>query len=74
MARGKADIVKVVMFASGTDTFLAGGSPLIINLALTGKNIFELVHAGIGKKQGRVIKRNYRRRGQPFVSVTFKEA
>jgi len=74
MAGCKADIVEVVMFASGADTFLAGGSPLKINLALTGKNIFELVHAGIGEKQGRVVKRNYRRRGQAFVAASFKEA
>ena len=74
MARRKTDIVEVVMLASGADTFLAGDSPFVINLALTGKDIFELVHAGIGEKQGRVIKRNYRRRWQPFMSVTFKEA
>lgn len=49
MARCKTDIVEVVMFASGADTFLAGGSPLVINFALTGKNIFELIHAGIGE-------------------------
>ena len=74
MARGKADIVEVVMFTSGADAFLAGGNPLVFNFTLTGKNIFELIHSGIGEKQGRVIKRNHRRRGQAFVSVAFKEA
>ena len=50
MAGGKADIVEVVMLASGTDTFLTGSRPLVVNFALTGKDILELVHAGIGKK------------------------
>ena len=74
MAGGKADIVKVVVFASGSDTFLAGDCPFILDFALTGKNIFELIHSGIGEKQGRVIKGNHRRRWQAFVSMVFKEA
>ncbi len=39
------------------------------------KDVFELVHAGVGKEQRRVVGRNQRRRvhaAVPFVSKNFK--
>jgi len=43
------------MLAAGTDTFLRCYRPRKRHLTAAGKNILELVHAGVDKKKCRII-------------------
>ena len=69
VADGIADVVKVVVFAAGTDGFLRCGCAGIVAFFIAGKDMFELHHAGVGKHQGRVIIRNQRRGRDNFMVV-----
>ena len=61
MPRGKANIVQIIMFATGPDTLLRTGGAGIFRATLAGEDILELIHAGVDKQDSRIIKRNYRR-------------
>jgi hypothetical protein len=56
------------MFATGTDTFLGSGCALIGSLIEPQKDIFKLIHPGIGKKQGRIISWNHGTGGHNLVT------
>ena len=53
-----ADIVEIIMFSASTNTFLGGGDSFKFGNFDSGKIIFELIHAGIGEHQTRVVMRN----------------
>jgi hypothetical protein len=46
------------MFAAGTHALLGAARPDIIPFFQPEKEVLELVHTGIGEKQGRVVLRN----------------
>ena len=73
MPRGVADVVQVVMLATGTNTFLGGGGSLVRPLFQAGEDVLELHHARVGEHQGRVIARNQRGRRHDLVAVIGKE-
>lgn len=61
MAGGESDVVEIVMFSTGANTFLATGGAAVIDLTSSGENILELVHPGVDKQDSRVIERDHRR-------------
>ncbi len=61
MAGGAADLLEVVVFAARAHALLRGRGARVIAALAAQKHVLELVHAGIGKKQSRVIRRNERR-------------
>jgi len=62
MTAGEADVLKIVVLASGTNTLLTGGGARVVTVLCAQENILELVHAGVGKQQGRVVGGHQRRR------------
>ena len=58
VAGGVAHVLQVVVFSSGPHAFLGGCGPGIKGFFLAGEIIFELVHARVGKEQGRVLMRD----------------
>ena len=60
VARCVADIIKIIVFTAGPQTFLRRGRTDIIAGLRTGENIFERDHARIHKQQSRVILRHKR--------------
>jgi len=72
MASCHADIFQVIMFATGTGTFLAGSRPRVTAVFQAQKNVFELHHSGVGEKQRRVVFGHQRRTGNQRVFL-FRE-
>ena len=58
VARGIAHILKIVVLAASSDTFLRGDRALIRALLEPQKCLFELIHARIGEQQRGVIRRH----------------
>ena len=57
MPSGFSHFVQVVMLAAGAQTLLRRAGAHIIALLQTKEHILELIHAGVGKKQCRIIRR-----------------
>ena len=55
-----ADIVQIIMFASGSNALLGTSGPPIVDRALAGENVLELVHPGVREENRRVVKGNNR--------------
>src|SRR5205807_10082689 len=55
VSRSLADFVEVVVLAAGAQTFLRRAGAHIIASLVTEKHIFELIHAGVGKEQRRIV-------------------
>ena len=73
MARGVADVFKVVVLAAGADAALGAGRPHIGPLLALQENVLELHHAGVGEQQRRIVGRNQRAAGHDGVSVAAEE-
>ena len=58
--RGVADIVEVVVLAAGPDHLLRGGGARVRARLLSGEDVLELDHAGIGEQQRRIVARHQR--------------
>ena len=50
-----ADVVEVVVFAAGADALLRIGGALVGPVAGAEEDVLELVHAGVGEQQRRVV-------------------
>ncbi len=74
VTRGVADVFQVVVLAAGTYALLAGGGTGIGALLQAEEAVLELVHAGVGEQQGRVVRRNQRTGGHASVALLFEEA
>ncbi|MNM47424.1 hypothetical protein D3C81_583900 [compost metagenome] len=74
VARGVADVFQVIVLAAGAYALLAADRAGVGALFLAEEAVLELVHAGVGKQQGRVIARNQRAGGNSGVSLLFEEA
>ncbi len=61
VAAGVADVFEVVVLAAGADAFLRGGGAGVVAPFESQENFLELVHAGVGEQQRRVVGRNERR-------------
>jgi len=63
MASGAADVLEIVVLAASAHALLAGGGAHILALLVAEEAVLELVHAGVGEEQGRVVMGNQRRGG-----------
>jgi hypothetical protein len=63
VARGVAPVLEVVVLAAGADALLRGGRARVGPLARSRGTRPELVHAGVGEQQRRVVARHHRRAG-----------
>ena len=73
VAVGEPHVFQVVVLAAGAHAFLAGGGSAVIALFGAQEHILELVHSGIGEKQGRIVHRDQRRTAHDAVPVAFEE-
>ena len=55
-----ANFIKIVMLAAGSQTFLRRAGAHVIAFLESKKDIFELVHAGVGEEQRGIICRQKR--------------
>ena len=72
VARGIADVFQVIVLAAGAHAALRGGSALVGTLLLAEKHVLELHHAGIGKKQRRIVAGHERAGRHDGVALGFK--
>src|SRR5271163_3035549 len=54
MAFGEADVFEVVVLAAGADAFLGSGGFVVVAFFEAEEDVFELVHASVGKEEGGV--------------------
>ena len=55
VAGGPADVFQVVMLAAGAHAFLRRGGPHVAALFVAEETVLELVHAGVGEEQRRIV-------------------
>jgi hypothetical protein len=58
MVAVRANFLEVIVFAAGADTFLAVCRSGMLSVSESKKDIFKLVHPGIGEKQGGIVLRD----------------
>ena len=68
-----ADVFEVVVLATGTDAFLTVHRALVRPGPGAEKHVLELVHAGIGKEQRRIVERHDARRRHRGVAMLLDE-
>ncbi|SBT10051.1 hypothetical protein PROAA_370005 [Candidatus Propionivibrio aalborgensis] len=73
MARGVANVFKIVMLAAGPNALLRSCCAIVGPLVEAQEYILELVHPGIGKQQGRILMRNERTGCHDLVAFGLKE-
>jgi hypothetical protein len=62
------------MLAADTDAFLSVGGPFVRTATSSQKNIFELIHAGIGEEECWIVERHDRRTRHDRMPPLFEEA
>ena len=72
VARGVAHVLQVVVLAAGADALLAGGGAAVGPLVEAQEHVLELVHAGVGEQQRRVVARHHRRAGHDGVALALE--
>ena len=60
MAARVADVLEIVVLAAGAHAFLRGGGAGVVALLQAEEDVLELVHAGVGEQQRRVVGRDER--------------
>ncbi len=70
---GAAHVLKVIVLAGDAQALLRRGCARVAALLLAGEALLELYHAGIGEKQGRVIRGNERSGRNNFMPVFFEK-
>ena len=73
VTRGVADVLEVVVLAAGADAFLRRGRPRVRPLVEAEEHVLELVHAGVGEQQRRVVARHHRARRHDGVALALEE-
>ena len=74
MAGGHADVLEIVVLPADADALLRRGRSRVRPRFFAGEDVFELDHARVGEHEGRIIGRNERARGDPFMLAFRKEA
>ena len=69
MPRGLADFVQIVVLAAGAHAFLRRAGAHVVALLDAQKDILELVHAGVGEEQRRIVGRQQGRRAHARMPV-----
>ena len=70
---GEAYVFEIIVLTARADAFLRGGRPHVVALFEAEKNVFELVHSGVGKEQRRIIRGDERRGVHLAVSLLNEE-
>src|SRR5258708_19684740 len=73
VALGEADIFQIVVLAASAHTFLCRCGAGVVAFFQAKKNVFELVHPGIGKEQRQIPMRHQRTTAHPAVALRRKE-
>ena len=73
VARGVADVLEVVVLAAGAHAFLRGGGAGVGTLVEAEEDVLELVHAGVGEQQRRIVVRHQRAGGDDLVPLRGEE-
>ena len=73
VARGVADVLQVVVLAAGAHAFLRRGGARVGALVEAEEHVLELVHAGVGEQQRRVVVRHQRAGGNDLVALGGEE-
>ena len=68
-----ADVVEVVVLAAGADALLRVGRPLVRPGADAEEHVLELVHAGVGEQERRIVERHHAGRRHEGVAVLLDE-
>src|SRR2546422_8237190 len=68
MSRGIAHVLQIVVLTAGTHAALRGDGAHIRTPINAEEYVLELVHAGVGEEQSRIVARYERRRGHDGVS------
>src|SRR5690606_11460562 len=71
---GVADVLEVVVLATGPDALLGAGRPVVGSAIEAEEDVLELVHPRVREQQGRVVRRHDRARGDDRVFLRFEEA
>ena len=58
VTRGIADVVQIIMFATGAHAFLRSGRTFVIACFNSGEQVLKLDHARVGEHQSGVVPRN----------------
>src|SRR2546429_352731 len=69
MAPRGADVIEIVVLPAGADALLGIGGARVGALLLAQEDRLELVHAGVGEEQRRVIVRHDRRAGHERMAM-----
>ena len=72
MPRGLSHLIEIVVLAARAQAFLRRASTYVIALLKPEKDILELIHAGVGEEQCRIVGRQQGRRTQTRVPLTLK--
>ena len=68
-----ADFLQVVVLAAHAEALLGVGGPQVRGLGIAQEDVLELVHAGIGEHQGRVVLDHHRRGRHDGMALGCKE-
>ena len=60
MSRSAADFVEIVVLSSGAHALLRRHGAFVVAWLEAEKNVFELIHPGVGKQQRRIVCRQER--------------
>ena len=71
--RGMAHVLEIVVLAADPHAFLAGGGAAVGALFVAEEDILELVHAGVGKQQRRIVEGDQGGAGNDLVTVALEE-
>ncbi len=74
VAIGEAHVLQVVMFAAGAHALLRRGGARVVALLDAEEDVLELIHAGVGEQQRRVVGRHEGGRVNDLVSMLLKIA
>src|SRR5207249_2087249 len=74
VARGEADVLEIVVLSARAHALLAGGGAAVVAALAAGEDVLELVHAGVGEEQRRVVLGNERGALHSLVPPLLEEA
>ena len=73
MAARVADVFQVVMLAAGADALLGRGGARVFAFFHAQEDVLELVHAGVGEQQRRIVRGHERGTAYDAVAAGSKE-
>ena len=72
VSRGFTDFIEIIMLAAGSQAFLRRDGPRIVAFFIPEENVFELVHTSVNEQEGRIVRRQERRRMNGLMALLLK--